>query len=309
MQNFQFQVTKATDVKVKARIGIDGNSGSGKTWTALMIARALAEGEMDKVLLIDTENKSSAKYAPDFGPFDLLPMQDDFNPARFAAAIRYAYQQGYEVVIVDSLSHAWSGKGGALQMVDKAAARKGGNTFAAWGDVTPAQNDLIDALLQTDIHLIATMRTKSDYAIEMSNGKAMPKKIGLKAVQRDGMEYEFDIMFRMEDAGRVCVVTKSRCSVLANGVFSYPNEDVAQAIRSWLESGEAHLELTRTKQDLIREVKMRYDADQNIIGAALRGANMEFDPDLWDEMLAVIGAYVEDMESGVSTDIPEPEAG
>lgn len=220
---------KAIKRKAKLRIGLVGPSGSGKTFTALRIARGLG----GKVAVIDTEHGSASLYA-DLFEFDVLEL-DTFSPDTYVAAINAAAEAGYDVVIIDSLSHAWMGKDGALEQVDKHAARERGNSFGAWRHVTPMHNRLVETLVGAPVHIIATMRAKTEYVIEEdSRGKKVPRKIGMAPVQRDGMEYEFTVVGDMDYENRL-IVTKTRCSALAGAVIEKPGEDVAQTLMDWLE--------------------------------------------------------------------------
>lgn len=223
---------KATKEKAKLRMGLIGPAGSGKTYSALRIASSLGK----KIALIDTEHGSASKYA-DLFDFDTLELTE-FAPANYVAAIKAAEQAGYEVLIIDSLSHAWSGKGGALEMVDRASKKYQGNSFAAWRDVTPEHNNLVETMIATNLHLIVTMRAKTEYVIEKDEkGKSMPRKVGLAPVQRDGMEYEFDIVGDM-DIDNNLIVTKTRCSALAGAVIPRPGEELANIIKAWLTDGQ-----------------------------------------------------------------------
>src|SRR5690606_13915360 len=134
-----------------------------KTYTALQLAKGLA-GPNDRIAVIDTENNSAALYADEF-EFDVLNL-DTFSPEVYIQAIRAAEAAGYDVLIIDSLSHAWMGKEGALEQVDKAARRYQGNTYAAWRDVTPMHNALVEAMVRCKCHLIVTMRAKTEYVVE-----------------------------------------------------------------------------------------------------------------------------------------------
>lgn len=227
---------KAIKQEAKLRLAIAGPSGSGKTYTALAIAKHLTD---KPVAVVDTEHGSAAKYA-DLFDFDVMEMEPPFHPDRFIKAIQEARAAGYGAIILDSLSHAWNGTGGLLEIVDDIAARSNSkNTFAAWKQGTPIYNRLIDAIIQSDIHVIATMRSKQDYVMEADErGKMSPKKVGLAPVQRDGFEYEFDIVLTM-DADNTGIVTKTRCSALANGLFRKPGADITAIIRGWLTGAPA----------------------------------------------------------------------
>lgn len=226
------EFTKATKSKGKGRIALVGPSGSGKTYTAL----ALASGLGENIALIDTENGTASKYAHKFN-FSELTLRE-FSPATYIEAIHAAEQAGFDVLIIDSLSHAWMGKGGALEMVDREAARStSSNSFAAWRKVTPHHNALVDALVQCSIHLIVTMRSKTEYVLQANDkGKMEPRKVGLAPVQRDGLEYEFDIVADI-DLDHNFVVSKTRCEMLDGVVVHKPDARVADTIKAWLSDG------------------------------------------------------------------------
>ena len=234
------QIKRATRSESYLRLGLVGPSGSGKTYTALRVARGLV-GDDGRILVVDTERGSASLYAgdPDIaGDFDVVELSD-YAPDRYCEAIALGASEGYGAVVVDSLTHAWAGTGGALDMVDKAAIKsRSGNRFAAWRDVTPAHNRLVDAILGASTHLIVTMRAKTEWVLEEdSRGKKVPRKIGMAPIQRDGMEYEFTVVGDL-DADHNLVVTKSRVASLADSVWQRPGADFAGVLRDWL-SGAA----------------------------------------------------------------------
>ena len=228
---------KAVKHEAKLRLAIAGPSGSGKTFTSLAIATALANG--GKIALVDTEHGSASKYA-DLFEFDVLELTAPFHPKRFVEAITEAGKAGYSVIILDSLTHAWSGPGGLLEIVDGIAARmKSANTFAAWKDATPIQNALVEGIVAAPLHLIATMRSKQEYILTQDErGKQVPRKVGMAPQQRDGFEYEFDVFIDM-DIDNTGIVQKTRCPALTGGVFKKPGSDVAGILLKWLQGAPA----------------------------------------------------------------------
>lgn len=220
----------AVKEQAKLRLAIAGPSGSGKTFTSLRVAQALANG--GRVAVVDTEHGSASKYA-DLFDFDVLEMDAPFHPDRFGEAIKAAGQAGYDVIIVDSLSHAWNGPGGLLEIVDLASRKYKGNSYAAWGEGTPIHNRLIEAIVSAPMHLIGTMRSKQDYILVERNGKQVPQKVGMAPIQRDGMEYEFDVFMEM-DIENNGLVTKTRCTALTGAILSKPGENLAETLREWL---------------------------------------------------------------------------
>jgi hypothetical protein len=242
-----FTFAKATKKQSRLRFDIEGPPGSGKTYSGLAIATGLCPPG-GKIAVIDTERGSASKYASKF-EFDVLELAD-FAPANYVAAIAAADAAGYDVILIDSLSHAWNAKGGALEMADKIAKRSAsGNSFNAWKDVTPEQNKMVDAILQSKAHVIVTMRVKTDYVVERDErtGKNVPKKIGLAAVQREGLDYEFDVVGRMDHTHSM-LITKTRCSALTDAYIEHPGEQVAAVLRDWLTDGIAEPERMRMPQ-------------------------------------------------------------
>lgn len=221
---------KAERRKAKLRLGLVGPSGSGKTYSALLIAKGLG----GKVALIDTENGSGELYA-NLVDYDVCPLEPPYTVQKYLAAIEAAEQAGYDVVIIDSLSHAWAGQGGILEQVD---ARKGrGNDFTAWRDVTPWHNKLIDAMLQSKCHIVATMRSKTAYEMEKDErGKVKPVKVGLAPVQREGMDYEFTVVLELDQQRHMAQASKDRTSLFDGQIFLV-TEGTGATLRGWLEGG------------------------------------------------------------------------
>lgn len=220
----------ASKKDARLRLALCGPAGSGKTFTALRIAAGLG----GRIAVIDTEHGSAAKYADVF-TFDSAELTDH-SPKAYSQAIRDAAAERYDVLIIDSLSHAWMGTGGALEMVDRITAKGGTNknSFAAWRFVTPEHNALVEAILASGCHVIATLRTKTEWVVEQNDrGKAEPRKVGTAPIQRDGVEYEFDLVaeLRLDNA---LVVTKTRCAALNQAVLTPATEELGVQLRDWL---------------------------------------------------------------------------
>ena len=241
--------TRATKKQQKCRMAITGPAKAGKTRTALSIAKHLGA----RVAVIDTERGSASKYAGEaFAPaeFDVAELRT-FSPAEYRKAMREA--AGYDVLVIDSLSHAWMGAGGLLDQKDKSTSK---SSFDAWRTLTPQHNELVDALLGFPGHLIVTMRVKTEYVIETINGKQVPRKVGLAPVQRDGIEYEFDVLAEV-DHDHSLHIPSSRCDALDGMTIRKPTgEEIASTLLAWLDDGaptptiEARLKSLRTKAAL-----------------------------------------------------------
>lgn len=232
--------TKAVRQKLKLRMAIAGPSGSGKTFTALSIASGMGL----RVALIDTEFSSALRYAPDV-PGKLEPGEFDFDhvnlsnhdPLEYCRLIKEA-QLDHDVLIIDSLSHAWCGSGGALEQVDNEAARsRSGNSYTAWRNVTPKHNALVNAMLACQCHLIACIRSKQDYVQSKDErGKTTIEKVGMAPVQREGLEYEFDIFADM-NMGHQFIVSKTRCRDLDGKVLHMPGKALGEQLLAWTDGG------------------------------------------------------------------------
>jgi hypothetical protein len=230
---------KAERAAAKSRVAIAGISGSGKTWTGLIAAHVLA-GPDGKVAVLDTEHGASQKYAGEVDErlsrpfeFDVAPMEPPFHPERYVQAIEYAVDAGYDALVIDSLSHAWDGLGGILDLHDKFS-KKRGDSFSAWRDVNPIQNALINAILSADLHIIGTMRSKKEYIVSQNDkGRTTIKKAGTKPTQRDDFEYEFDV-YTVMDIDHNLIVEKTRCPALDLGVYAKPGPELWGVVKEWL---------------------------------------------------------------------------
>jgi hypothetical protein len=279
---------RATKTDAKLRLALCGPSGSGKTYSLLKLAHGLigrpedykpTPGETDnEIAAIDTEHGSMSKYADLFG-FDVSE-PDTYDPRDLVKALDFAAANGYKVFIVDSLSHYWMGKGGELEMVDNAAKRSNSNnTFAAWKNVTPHHNALIDAIISAPIHVLVGMRTKTEWVIEEVNGKKTPRKIGMAPVMRDGIEFEFDVCGDLDQDNNLSI-TKSRCPDLSGQVINRPGKKMAETLKRWLTGAPAKPKppaQTEPKTEQAKPEKPPFVASDDDIPKAM-GGNHETDP-------------------------------
>lgn len=230
------EIRKAQRQKAKLRLGLAAPSGGGKTYSALLLAFGIG----GKVLLIDTENGSGDLYA-DIGKdtdnfYDICQIQKPYSVSKYISTIKEAEKLGYATIIIDSLSHAWAGEGGILDKHSKASISK--NSFAAWRDITPEHNSLVETMLESSCHIIATMRSKQDYIMEINDkGKAEPKKVGLAPVQREGMEYEFTTFLDI-DANHIAHASKDRTNMF-DGLYFKIDRNTGASMLKWLESGSS----------------------------------------------------------------------
>jgi len=224
------QFHRALKYDAKLRFAVCGPAGSGKTYTLLQLATELG----GPIAVIDTERGSASKYA-DLFEFDVLEL-DSFDPLSLIEIINKAAKAEYRVLCIDSLSHFWTGKNGELDKVDRAAqGMQTPNSFAAWKTVTPIHNALIDKIVSAPLHILASMRAKTEWVLEHDDqtGKSTPRKIGLAPVMRDGIEYEFDVYGEM-DQDNTLRISKSRCPKLTGNTFKKPGEELANVLKQWL---------------------------------------------------------------------------
>jgi len=226
---------KASRKKTKMRVALSGPSGSGKSYSALLLASGMAPWE--KIALIDTENGSGDLYAH-LGGYNVLTLAAPFTPERYAQAIDACEKAGMEVIIIDSMSHEWDGKGGILEEKD----RMSGNSFTNWGKLTPRHNAFVDRILRSSCHVVATLRAKQDYIlVENEKGRQEPKKIGMKSITREGVDYEFTLVFDL-DINHLATSSKDR-----TGLFMTPEAEavmpqkitpeIGTRILSWTQQG------------------------------------------------------------------------
>lgn len=264
----------ATKAQAKLRLGLIGPAGSGKTMTALRIAHGLG----GRVAVIDTERGSASLYAGERGlAFDVLELET-YEARKFIDAIAEAEAAGYEVLIIDSLSHAWAGKGGILEFVDKAAKRSGGGSFSGWRDATPLHNQLVDAILGAKMHIICTLRSKVEHVIEQVNGKTQVRKVGLQPVQRDGLEYEFTVVGDVNQDHEL-IVTKTRAAFLADAVIREAGEELGKQLRDWLGTGKAPAtapgQAAHFESSLVKEIAQHIREAKSVRKLGLMGDRIE----------------------------------
>ncbi len=225
------ELKQATRKQARIRLGLQGPSGSGKTFGALLIAYGLCNN-WQSIAVIDTEHNSASLYSH-LGPFSTIQMDPPFTPELYCNAIRICERSGIEVIIIDSASHEWDGVGGILDIHGAMV----GNSFTNWSKVTPRHNLFIQTLLQTRCHVITTVRSKQEYVLSDKNGKLVPEKVGMKAVQRDGLDYELTTVFEL-DIKHNAVASKDRTSLFAGKPEFKLSIDVGNKLRQWCDAGE-----------------------------------------------------------------------
>ena len=248
------QIRKAQRKKAKIKMAMQGPSGSGKTYSSLLLAKGLV-GDLSKVCIIDTENNSADLYSH-LGSYNVLNLQAPFTPERYIEAITKAEESDMELIIIDSLSHGW-------EYLLEYHSSLSGNSFANWGKVTPRQRSLVNKILTSNKHIIATMRVKQDYVMtENQKGKLEPRKVGLKPIQRDGVDYEFTLVFEL-DHSNFAKASKDRTGQFWNAPDFKISEQTGIQIKEWCDEGIAidqikdRISSTKSIQELL-ELYKRY---------------------------------------------------
>lgn len=222
------QLRQSERKRAKIKMALQGSAGAGKTYSALLLAKGLTSGDFSKVAIIDSENGSADLYAH-LGQYNVLSLQPPFTPENYIKAIEVCENAGMQVIILDSISQCWDE---LLDFHSKLA----GNTFTNWGKVTPRQKSFVDKILQANAHIIATMRTKQDYVLNQKDGKYIPEKVGLKAVQRDGVDYEFTLVFDI-DAKHFAVSSKDRTNLFSGKPEFIISTATGRKILEWCNNG------------------------------------------------------------------------
>lgn len=219
---------KAQRQRVKLKLAITGPAGSGKTTAALKLARGLTNH--GRIAVIDTENRSASLYA-DLFDFDVLDLEPPFEDRKFSEGIQAAVEAGYDAVIIDSGSHFWEA---VLDYKDKLD-KRGGNSFTNWSEATRRFRGVLDAVLQSPVHVLVCLRSKMDHILEKDekSGRQVVKKVGMAPVMRDGVEYEFTVVLDL-DMSHQAVSSKDRTRLFDGRIFEI-TEATGRSLKGWLD--------------------------------------------------------------------------
>ena len=245
-----FQIKKAKREKIYCKIALMAPSGGGKTYSALRLATGMAQeieretGKKAKILMGNTEQKRGYYYADEFD-YDIVDIEAPHNPEKYVDFINFAVEQGYDILIIDSTSHEWEGRGGCLELHQQA-----GGQYQSWAKVTPRHNKFIEAIADSPIHLIATMRGKDQYEMSKDDrGKATVQKLGVGAKQRDGFEYEFTCTFLIDQKTNMAEVQKDNTHIFENETATLLTESYGEKIMRWANSGEGYTPPVRGRDE------------------------------------------------------------
>ena len=242
----QFKVRKAVREKVFPKIALTAPSGGGKTYSALRLATGMIEemGGDKKILLANTESSRGLYYSDCF-EYDIVDIEPPHEPEKYVDLINFAVESGYGVLIIDSSSHEWEGKGGCLELQQKA-----GGTYQSWAKVTPRHQRFINAVADSPITIIATMRGKDQYEMTKDDrGKASVQKLGVGAKQREGFEYEFTCTFLIDQKTNCAEVTKDNTHLFEHEGPKLLTEEDGKRIMRWANSGTGYTPVNRNAQE------------------------------------------------------------
>lgn len=241
-----FQVKKAKREKIYAKIALMAPSGGGKTYGSLRLATGMAEeikketGKDARILMVNTEQKRGYYYANEFD-YDIIDLEAPYEPEKFVDVIKFAQDEGYDILILDSTSPEWDGAGGCLELQQKA-----GGTYQAWGKITPRHDRFIHAIADSPIHVIATMRGKDQYEMNTDEkGKKTVQKLGVGAKQRDGFEYEFTCTFLIDQKTSTSEAQKDNTHLFQNRGAILLSEQDGRDIIKWANEGEGYTPIDR----------------------------------------------------------------
>lgn len=244
-----FQVKKAKREKIYVKVALMAPSGGGKTYSALRLATGMAReieketGRPAKILMGNTESKRGYYYAGEFS-YDIVDIEPPHNPEKYVEFIQFAVDEGYDILILDSASHEWEGKGGCLELHGQA-----GGKYQDWAKVTPRHNKFINALADSQLHVICTMRGKDQYEMEKDDrGRATVTKIGMGAKQREGFEYEFTCTFLLDQKTNLSTVSKDNTHIFQNEGAVLLTEAYGEKIMKWANEGEGYTPVVRKEE-------------------------------------------------------------
>ena len=239
------KLQKASRRHTPIRLCLQGPSGSGKTIGALRLAAGLTEGNWEAIAVLDSEHGSAEWYA-EMGPYNVLPIDAPYRPEAYAQAITHCEQAGIRVIILDSISPEWE-----CLLTDKA--RLTGDSFANWGKVAPRHSAFLHRMLRSPAHIIATVRTRTDYVLTDRAGRSVPEKVSLKGIQRDGYEYEFATCFSL-DMRHLATISKDRTQLFGDQAPFQLDEAVGTRIRQWCQVNATTSEEVSQQVDACRTV-------------------------------------------------------
>jgi hypothetical protein len=280
------ELLKAERKQAVIKLAIQGPSGSGKTYSSLLLTYGLV-GNWKQIAVVDTENNSSHLYSH-LGNYNVLSLSEPFNPEHYIEAIEVCEKAGMRAIIIDSISQEWEGSGGIIETHGNMA----GNSFTNWNRMTPRHNTFVQRILQSPCHIISTIRSKQDYVLTDKNGKMVPEKVGLKGVTRDGMDYEFTLVFDL-DIKHQATASKDRTGLFTNPLPFTITEQTGNRIKVWC-----------LGEDLIKNVELKIRDAKTV--KDLRDILIEY-PTLRDKIESLCIRRKQEIESVVTEQVIKPQ--
>ncbi|QEK52818.1 AAA family ATPase [Pedobacter aquae] len=258
------EIRKAERKRAKIKMALQGSAGSGKTFSALLIAHGIST-DWSKIVVIDLENNSADLYSH-FGHYNVLPLEQPYSPEKCIQALELCEQAGMEVIIIDGLTPCWE------YLLDLHA-NMSGNSFTNWSKITPRQNALVNKILSIQSHVISTIRVKQDYVLNNKDGKIVPEKVGLKAIQRDGLDYEFTIVLDIDNKHHA-VASKDRTTLFMGKpeftISRKTGEDILKWCNEGIDDTSNILELIKNANsiEVLKDIYFSYPDYQNSLSKA-----------------------------------------
>ena len=241
--------------QVKLRLGLSGASGFGKTYSALLLAYGITN-DWSKIAIIDTENGSASLYSH-LGGYNVLTLTEPYHPERYIQAIETCELSNIDVIIIDSITHEWNGKGGCLEIHESL-----GGKFSDWAKVSPRHQAFIDKILNSSCHIITTVRRKIDYSLEVnSNGKTQVIKHGTKEVTREGFEYELTVNFELINDKHLVKASKDRTGLFMDFPEFIISTQTGKKLTEWCNSGISleDVKIEIEQSDCLEDLKIIYE--------------------------------------------------
>lgn len=258
------ELRKAAKQKTKLRIGLSGASGFGKTYSGLLLAYGMT-GEWSKIAVVDTENGSADLYS-DLGEYNTITLTSPFTPERYIEAITACENAGIEVIIIDSISHEWEGKGGCLEIADQVTqASTSKNSYTAWAKVTPRHQKFIEKILQSKCHIITTVRRKQDYDMVKEGNRTQIVKVGMKEVTREGFEYELTVNLELITDSHYCKASKDRTGLFMGVPEFIITSETGVKLIEWANKG---IEPIKPKKPELSEKSLQKAIERALSGEA-----------------------------------------
>lgn len=274
-----FKIQKAVRENVAVKVALMSPSGGGKTYSSLRLATGMADemekitGERPRILMGNTEGARGRYYANEF-EYDIVDIDPPYNPEKFVQFIQFAEREGYRILILDSASHEWEGKGGCLDLHTQAGGR-----YQDWAKVTPRHDQFIEAMSKSPMHIISTMRGKDKYEMEKDDsGKTTVSKLGLGAKQREGFEYEFTCTFLIDQRTSLATYQKDNTHIFENDAAVVLTEEHGRRIIRWANSDDGkNINMKAEEKKPETEIKQEEVAEKLVEGEQIQEEKLPFE--------------------------------